>query len=100
MLSPHIRDNEPFNMTLEIGGVKYSFQGVLTDTEINSDRDAHFISDESGYANYLSGRQNITVNLQINVPSGQMTRSTVEEVVERVLRDRARGNRRHRNEIW
>lgn len=73
MLSPRIRENETFQMTIESNGQEFTFEGYLTSTEINLERDDYDYGFDNGVG-YIRTPERATVSLEI-VTTGPITRA-------------------------
>lgn len=83
-------------MTLEVGGVAYSFEGVLVNSEITLENPAEYSGFDmvDGFARYSPTlHRNATVNLEIHVPDAKINRQVINDVLSRG----ARGNRGYRH---
>lgn len=71
VLSPRIREDEPFKMTIESNGQAYTFEGYLTSTEINMEPDE--IDPVDGWRAFSPVLRRTNVTLEI-VATGPITR--------------------------
>lgn len=77
VLSPRIRENEPFRMTIESGGQEYTFEGYLTQTDIQMEQDDIELDDFTSPYRALGVRR-YTVDLSIAV-QGEIQRALLSK---------------------
>lgn len=79
MLSPRIREDELFQMTIESNGQAYTFVGYLTATEINLEKDDY---DFDINGPYIRGPQRTNITLEI-VATSPFTREVLPKKAKR-----------------
>ncbi len=82
VLSPRIREDEPFRMTIESGGQAYTFEGYLSSTEINMEQDHDEIDPVDGWRAYRPGIRRTNITLEI-VATGPVLRELVAQRAKR-----------------